>query len=201
MDSKIQNIILKSVTYVIAVVGVIFTLWVIRAGNPFMMGPEEIEQLGVHYVKENKLDNEKLSQSQLNKLVKDWGEAEHERLEKEQKGNVSTIMNFTIVVLYITIAAIILGFIYLIVVDWKKALISLAGISAIILFIKIVLMTAGNEVPVELVVKEYLKTNEEPQMFTPDNWHLASAAYTSTVILAGTALIAWVGGEIAKFFR
>lgn len=201
MDNKIQNLVLKGITGLIILLGVLFTVWVMQGGSPSNMGDEEMDQLAIKEAIELGKDAS-LSQVELDTWIYTRGREIKAEREEAQFGNVSTIIDFTVWIIYLVVFAIIVSFLYMFTVDMKKAIFSLLGIVGIVAFMLIIYYSVGDSVPEELVAKESLKGLEEDKLlFTPGNWRIASAAVLSTAVLAIIALVGWIGGEVSKVFR
>ena len=110
------------------------------------------------------------------------------------------VIGFTNAILILGVLIIIGGFIYLLVIDSKKALRILAGIGMFTLLMVIVYAVSSSDVPAEMVNSE-IGLLEEEKIHTPGNWKIASAAINATGILILVALIGWIGGAVIKYFR
>jgi len=201
MDNKIQNIVLFSIKGLLVLIGVILSIMVINVGDPSAMGDEEVMQLGVkEAIAQNKAES--MTQSELEVWEMEEGMKIKKEREDNMKSKVSGVIDFTMIVIWICVIAVVLAFVYLAVVDTRKALITLAGLVGFGLFLIIIYYSVGDEVPQELVDKEHLKLPEETEqqkwVFLPENWRLASTAWISTGILASIAVIGAIGGWIRK---
>ena len=199
MDTKVQNIVLKSITGLIIFLGVLFTIMVMGDDNPAEMSYAQQEQWAIKEAKDLKL-NEELSSSELNEHI--TSRTSEISLEKSKAlwGDVSMVIGFTNAILILGVLIIIGGFIYLLVIDSKKALRILAGIGMFTLLMVIVYAVSSSDVPAEMVNSE-IGLLEEEKIHTPGNWKIASAAINATGILILVALIGWIGGAVIKYFR
>jgi ABC-type multidrug transport system fused ATPase/permease subunit len=199
MNSNIQNIVLKAITVIIIFFGVLFTYFVMVDDNPKEMSYEQQEQWAISEAIDSSY-NETMTTAELN-AFKSERTAEIVREKEEILWNdVSTIIDFTIWAIYLSIFLVIAGFIYLAVIDTKKALKILAGIGIFVVFMFIIYNVASSEVPEHLLAKETSLLAEE-KMYTPENWKMASAAISATGVLIVIALLGWIGGSVMKFFR
>ena len=199
MNSNIQNIVLKAITVIIIFFGVLFTYFVMVDDNPKEMSYEQQEQWAISEAIDSSY-NETMTTAKLN-AFKSERTAEIVREKEEILWNdVSTIIDFTIWAIYLSIFLVIAGFIYLAVIDTKKALKILAGIGIFVVFMFIIYNVASSEVPEHLLAKETSLLAEE-KMHTPENWKMASAAISATGVLIVIALLGWIGGSVMKFFR
>ena len=199
MDTKVQNIVLKSITGLIIFLGVLFTVMVMGDDNPAEMSYAQQEQWAIKEAKDLKL-NEELSSSELNEHI--TSRTSEISLEKSKAlwGDVSMVIGFTNAILILGVLIIIGGFIYLLVIDSKKALRILAVIGMFTLLMVIVYAVSSSDVPAEMVNSE-IGLLEEEKIHTPGNWKIASAAINATGILILVALIGWIGGAVIKYFR
>ena len=145
MDTKVQNIVLKSITGLIIFLGVLFTVMVMGDDNPAEMSYAQQEQWAIKEAKDLKL-NEELSSSELNEHI--TSRTSEISLEKSKAlwGDVSMVIGFTNAILILGVLIIIGGFIYLLVIDSKKALRILAGIGMF------TLLSCGALLPYKVVV-------------------------------------------------
>jgi len=199
MDTKVQNIVLKSITALIIFLGVLFTVWVMSDDNPAEMSYEQQEQWAIKEAKDQKL-NETLSSVELNQHITErTGEIAKEK-SKTLWGDVSLVIGFTNTILVLAVLIVLGGFVYLFIIDSKKALRILSGIGIFALLMVIVYFASSSEVPAEMISSE-VGLLEEEKIHTPENWKIASAAINATGILILVALIGWIGGTVVKYFR
>lgn len=199
MDTKVQNIVLKSITGLIIFLGVLFTVMVMGDDNPAEMSYAQQEQWAIKEAKDLKL-NEELSSSELNEHITNRTSEIAEEKSKALWSDVSLVIGFTNTILILGVIIILGGFIYLLVIDSKKALRILAGIGMFALLMVIVYAVSSSDVPAEMVNSE-IGLLEEEKIHTPGNWKIASAAINATGILILVALIGWIGGTVVKYFR
>ena len=199
MDTKVQNIVLKSITALIIFLGVLFTVWVMSDDNPAEMSYEQQEQWAIKEAKDQKL-NETLSSVELNQhITQRTGEIAEEK-SKTLWGDVSLVIGFTNTILVLAVLIVLGGFVYLFIIDSKKALRILSGIGIFALLMVIVYFASSSDVPAEMISSE-VGLLEEEKIHTPENWQIASAAINATGILTLVALIGWIGGTVVKYFR
>ncbi|MFL2570692.1 MAG: hypothetical protein ACJ0QL_02295 [Parvicellaceae bacterium] len=199
MDTKVQNIVLKSITALIIFLGVLFTVWVMSDDNPAEMSYEQQEQWAIKEAKDQKL-NETLSSVELNQhITQRTGEIAEEK-SKTLWGDVSLVIGFTNTILVLAVLIVLGGFVYLFIIDSKKALRILSGIGIFALLMVIVYFASSSDVPAEMISSE-VGLLEEEKIHTPENWKIASAAINATGILILVALIGWIGGTVVKYFR
>jgi len=201
MDSKIQNIVLKSLMALIIFLGTLFTIWVVMSGDPGNMSDVELEQLAIKEAKAQNLQDS-MNQIELDQWLREKGAEIKTEKEEITFSAVSLVIDFTKYIFFFTILLVVASVGYLFTVDAKKAAKSMAGIVGVVGFILIIYYTAGAEVPQEYVAAETLKgVADEDRVFTEGNWQFASAALTSTIVLTVVALLGWIGGTVMKIFK
>ena len=201
MDNKIQNIVLKSIMGLIIFLGTLFTVGVVMSGDPGNMSDVELEQLAIQKAKSENLQDS-MSQLELDQWLRDTAKEIKTEKEKATFSAVSLVIDFTEYLFLFAIVLVVASVGYLFTVDAKKAAINMAGIVGVVGFLLIVYFTAGSDVPEEYGAKEILDgVAAEDRVFIEENWQLASAALTSTVILVGIALLGWIGGAVMKMFK
>ena len=199
MDTKVQNIVLKSITALIIFLGVLFTVWVMGDDNPAEMSYEQQEQWAIKEAKDLEL-NKELTSSELNlHITQRTGEIAQEK-SKTLWGDVSLVIGFTNTILIFAVIIVLGGFVYLVIIDRQKALRILAGIGLFSLLMVIVYFASSSDVPAEFISSE-MGLLEEEKIHTPENWKIASAAINATGILILVALLGWIGGTAVKYFR
>jgi hypothetical protein len=199
MDTKVQNIVLKSITALIIFLGVLFTVWVMSDDNPAEMSYEQQEQWAIKEAKDQKL-NETLSSVELNQHITQRTVEIAEQKSKTLWGDVSLVIGFTNTILVLAVFIVLGGFVYLFIIDSKKALRILSGIGIFALLMVVVYFASSSDVPAEMISSE-VGLLEEEKIHTPENWKIASAAINATGILILVALIGWIGGTVIKYFR
>lgn len=120
-------------------------------------------------------------------------------LEKLQTldSDVSNLINFSLLIVYIGVGLILLAFIYLAIIDLKKALKILIGIIVFVTFVIIVYMSSNNISTEEL---KFYNSNLNVDVKEND-LVIAKTAITSTIILIGVAMLSWIGSPIFKLLR
>ena len=115
--------------------------------------------------------------------------------------DVSKVIGFTRLLLILAVVLVLASFVYLITIDYIKALKILAGILLLGLFMCITYFMASDQVPVCISAMEGdLEVCEEP-IYSSANWKIASAAILTTIILIVVTILAWISGPIMKLFR
>ena len=191
MDNKIQNIVLKSVSALIILLGVFFTLKVMGDDNPNEMSYEQQEQWAIKEALDSAY-NKTMTSAELNAFkAKRTSEI---ALEKEEilSSDVSRVIDFSIYMLYLAGLLVVAAFVYLAVIDTKKALKILAGVGVFLLVMVIVYYSSSNPIP---------EGASAEQASSITDMNLASTAINATGLLIGIALLGWLGGTIVKSFR
>jgi uncharacterized membrane protein len=201
MDNKVQNLVLKILMVVIIGVGALMTYWVTNDDNPFSMKPEEHMEWGKQAYNEKFSGDKKLTMGEAN----EWIVKETDKIVKEKKetlnNDVSNVIGFTSFLLIFAVVLVLASFIYLITIDYVKALRILAGVLMLGLFMVICYYMASDQVPVCIAAMEgELEPCQEP-LYTSANWKIASAAILTTVVLIIITVLAWISGPIMKLFR
>ncbi|GEM_PF-6857288 len=115
--------------------------------------------------------------------------------------DVSKVIGFTRLLLILAVVLVLASFVYLITIDYIKALKILAGILLLGLFMWITYFMASDQVPVCISAMEGdLEVCQEP-IYSSANWKIASAAILTTIILIVVTILAWISGPIMKLFR
>lgn len=190
MDSKKLNLILKGLTAVIFVVGLVLSFIVISNGDPRNI---DAEQLGV--IEWNKQYEAHKAQNgdvpfASEKTPQEIGEEMFNEMDADIKGTVSTTINFTMTVLYACIIISLLTFVIALVTDFKRFMPFLIGTVALLVIIGISYAMASDVLPDNLAMKTDAKT-----------YKLVGTGILTTFILTILAVIAWVAGEALKLFR
>ena len=199
MDTKIQNIVLKSITALIIFLGVLFTVMVMGDDNPAEMSYEQQEQWAIKEAKDLEL-NKEMTSSELNQHITTRTAEIAEEKSKTLWSDVSLVIGFTNTILILAVLIVLGGFVYLAVIDRQKALRILTGIGIFAVLMIFVYFISSSEVPAEMIASETGLLDEE-KIHTPENWKIASAAINATGILIFVALFGWIGGTIIKYFR
>ena len=199
MDTKTQNIVLKSITALIIFLGVLFTVMVMGDDNPAEMSYEQQEQWAIKEAKDLEL-NKEMTSSELNQHITTRTAEIAEEKSKTLWSDVSLVIGFTNTILILAVLIVLGGFVYLAIIDRQKALRILTGIGIFAVLMIFVYFISSSEVPAEMIASETGLLNEE-KIHTPENWKIASAAINATGILIFVALFGWIGGTIIKYFR
>jgi hypothetical protein len=206
MDSgKLFNLIAKGVMIVLIVVGVVLSYFVMLDGNPGGLSDKEIHALGTEIAKADGADKT-MTQTELMNYIQSKGLEKKEEMELVLDKDVSNVIDYTKVILYIIILAVIFGMVMGLLANPKKFLISFAVGIGFVALLYIIYNGVSDAVPADLLAKEdtaILENNltEEGRQFVPDSWRIASWAYVSTALLILTTLVVLVAGEVARIFR
>ena len=199
MDTKTQNIVLKSITALIIFLGVLFTVMVMGDDNPAEMSYEQQEQWAIKEAKDLEL-NKEMTSSELNQHITTRTAEIAEEKSKTLWSDVSLVIGFTNTILILAVLIVLGGFVYLAVIDRQKALRILTGIGIFAVLMILVYFISSSEVPAEMIASETGLVDEE-KIHTPQNWKIASAAINATGILIFVGLFGWIGGTIIKYLR
>ena len=191
MDNKIQNIVLKSVSALIIFLGVFFTLKVMGDDNPNEMSYEQQEQWAIKEAIDQELNKTK-TEAELNAFKAQRTTEIAAEKEETLSRDVSRVIDFSIYMLYLAALLIVAAFVYLAVIDTKKALKILTGVALFILVMVVVYYASSNSIPEGA-------SAEKASSITDMN--LASTAINATGLLIGIALLGWLGGAFVKAFR
>lgn len=204
--NKLFTLIGKVLMIVLIFVGVVFSYFVMSDGNPDAFEASEIKALGSEIARAEGADKS-MTQADLISYIDEKGNEKKEELSKILHKDVSTLLDFTLYVLYFVIGLLlIVGSIFSLIANPKKFVISLMiGIGFVGLMFAIY-YGVSDVVPSALVEKENLAVientiGEEERLFNVSNWRIASWAYFSTALLIISAIFILVIGEIAKLFR
>lgn len=201
MNNRIQNIVLKSISYIIIVVGVYLTFNIIGDGNPPGMSDAEFEQLAIREAKADNLQDQ-MTQVELDQWVVNRGQEIKEEQTEVLYNDVSTMYGFTYFIIMFSIILVLLAFLYLVVINPKKAIMTLVKIAAVGVVLLIVYNMADTTVPQALIDNEAARlVPEDDRMYTPENWQLASFFWVSFEVLAGVAVVGIIAGLFAKFIK
>lgn len=202
MNNKVQNIVLKSISYLIIIVGVILTINIIGDGNPPAMSDAEFEQLAIREAKAQNLQDTK-SQAELNQWIAQRGVEIKEEQTEVLYNDVSTMYSFTYFVIVLSIILVVGAFVNLIVINPKKAISTLIKIAAVGVVLIAIFYAVDTTVPEDMIYEETVKklVPENERMYTPENWQLASFFWVSFEVLAGVALLGIIAGLFAKLIK
>lgn len=203
MNNNILNIGLKSLVAILAVIGILLTVSLVQGGNPSAYDNQDIVKLGTEVAIEQG-KNDQLTQAELDKFIIDEGLKIKAEREKEVQANVDTIMNFTFYLLGAVVLVLILGTLLSIAGDLKKYLIGIISTVAFLVLVYIIYVSTSSEVPIEYLTAEAKELADNPNfkpVYTPENWKMVSAAFTTTLILGGIAIAMWVLGSFMKIIK
>ena len=198
MNNNILNIGLKSLVAIIAIVGIILTISLVKGGNPSAYDNQDIVKLGTE-VAIDQGKNDELSQVELDRFIMEEGLKIKEEREKEVQASVNTIMNFTFYVLGAVVVVLLLGTVLSIAGDFKKYLIGIVSTIAFLILVYIIYATTSDVVPDMYVAAEAKELADNPDfvsVYTPGNWKMVSASFTTTMILGGIAILMWIAGSV-----
>ena len=194
MENDKQNLITRVITYLVILLGVLFTLIVMSDDNPKEMNPEQIKVAAFNndqfeFEKDEKgrfikdkfgnytykdLDNDSTYSKSEGEILRNYQTS----LEQTLDSHVFTLTFFSIVTVTATFLLLILGFGYLAYINWAKAKKILTGVGIFVLFMLIVYFISVDD--------------------RGTDWTLANTAINSTVLLIFIALISWIGGSVIK---
>lgn len=201
MNNKVQNIVLKSISYLIIVVGVILTINIIGDGNPPAMSDAEFEQLAIREAKAQNLQDTK-SQVELDQWITKRGQEIKEEQTEVLYGDVSTMYGFTYFILVFSLVLVLLAYGYLLVINPKKAITTLVKIAAVGVVLLIVYFAVDTTVPQDMLDNEAARlVPEDERMYTSENWQLASFFWVSFEVLFGVAVLGIIAGLFAKLIK
>lgn len=190
MNTKTINLILKGLTALIFVVGLVLSFIVISNGDPRNINAE---QLGI--IEWNKqYEAHKAANGDVpfasEKTPEELGEELYNAEESKIVSTVSTTIDFTMIVLYACVIISLLTFAYALATDFKRFMPFLIGTVALLVIIGISYAMASDVLPGNLAMKTDAKT-----------YKLVGTGIISTFILTGLAALAWVAGEALKLFK
>lgn len=203
MNNNILNIGLKSLVAIIAIVGIILTISLVKGGNPSAYDNQDIVKLGTE-VAIDQGKNDELSQVDLDRFIMEEGLKIKAEREKEVQENVNTIMNFTFYVLGAVVVVLLLGTVLSIAGDFKKYLIGIVSTIAFLILVYIIYATTSDVVPEMYTMAEAKELADNPDfvsVYTPGNWKMVSASFTTTMILGGIAILMWIAGSVMKIVK
>lgn len=198
MENNKQNLITKIVTYSIVFLGILFTSWVMNDDNPAEMSYEQQKQWAIVEAKSQGLANE-MTATELNAHLSNRTLEISLEKEKTLWSDVSTLINFSMLIIYLAIALVIAAFAYLAYIDSKKAIKSLIGLGIFALFILAVYLFSFNVSDQELF--EYNNKLLSIKVVKSDIV-MAKMAISSTIILTFIAVLGWIGSPlISKYLN
>ena len=197
MENNNQTLITKIVTYAIVFFGILFTIWVMNDDNPSEMSYEQQKQWSIVEAKEQGLAT-KMTASELNAHLSERTTQITEEKEQTLWSDVSTLINFSMFIIYLAIGLVISAFIYLAYVDSKKAIKSLIGLGIFTFFILAIYLFSYDVSDQEL--NDYNSKLLNIQVVKSDIV-MAKMAISSTIVLIAFACIGWVGSPFFKYLK
>jgi hypothetical protein len=197
MENKTQSLVTKIVTYTIVFLGVLFTIWVMGDDNPAEMSYEQQKQWAIVEAKDQGLSSQ-MTAVELNSHLSQRTTEIAEEKQMTLWSDVSVLINFSNAIIIIASLLILGFFIYLAVVDSKKAIKALIGLGIFSVFILIVYLFSSNVSDQEL--QDYNSKLLSINVVKSDIV-MAKMAISSTLILISVATIGWVGSPLFKYFR
>jgi hypothetical protein len=190
MDSKKLNLILKGLTALIFVVGLVLSFIVISNGDPRNV---DAEQLGIiewnkQYEAHKKQNGDVPFASE--QTPQEIGDGLAEVIVEDITGTVSTTIDFTMIVLYACIIISLITFVIALITDFKRFKPFLIGTVVLLIIVGISYGMAADTVPQDLTTKIDAKT-----------YKLVGTGLLTTFILTFLAALAWIAGEALKLFR
>ncbi len=194
MENNKQNLITKIVTYSIVFFGILFTVWVMLDDNPSEMSYEQQKQWAIVEAKEQGLASE-MTATKLNAHLSERTLEITKEKQETLWSDVSTLINFSMIIIYLAIGLVIAAFIYLAYIDSKKAIKSLIGLGIFTFFILAVYLFSFNVSDQELL--DYNSKLLSIKVVKSDIV-MAKMAISSTIILILFAVLGWVGRPFFK---
>ena len=214
--NKILNLGGKALMIILIVVGAYLTFGVANLGNPNAWNIEDINSAGIEIVenadnerkaKEKdsfKATSELLTQEELDKKIESEGTALRDELLKEQDDQLVTTLNFTKYLLYIAIFLIVAGAILGVVLAPKKFIVGILGMIVFAVMMYLIYTSAGGDIPGFYTAREAGIALEKPDYetaYTFDNWKMASAALTGSMVLIGIAVLGIIASSVVKLLK
>ena len=180
MENNKQDLITKIVTYSIVFFGILSTIWVMKDDNPSEMSYDQQKQWAIVEAKSEGLSS-KMTATELNAHLSN--RTAEISLEKEETlwSDVSTLINFSLFIIYLATGLVIAAFIYLAYLDFQKAKRILIGVGIFLVFMILIYLFSEGESGSDLKI--------------------ASTAINSTIVLTSLAILGWVGGSLVKFIK
>jgi len=197
MDNKTQNLVTKVTTYAIVFLGVLFTVWVMNDDNPTEMSYEQQKQWAIIEAKDQGLADQ-MTASELNAHLSQRTSEIAEEKQETLWNDVSTLIDFSNFIIILAVILVLAAFVYLAMLDSKKAIKALIGLGVFSVFILIVYLFSTNVSDQELndYNSKLLNINVEKSDIV-----MAKMAITSTLILIAAAGLGWIGSPLFKYFR
>ena len=197
MDNKTQNLVTKVTTYAIVFLGVLFTVWVMNDDNPTEMSYEQQKQWAIIEAKDQGLADQ-MTASELNAHLSQRTSEIAEEKQETLWNDVSTLIDFSNFIIILAVILVLAAFVYLAMLDSKKAIKALIGLGAFSVFILIVYLFSTNVSDQELndYNSKLLNIDVEKSDIV-----MAKMAITSTLILIAAAGLGWIGSPLFKYFR
>ncbi|MCH1611817.1 MAG: hypothetical protein L7S72_00845 [Flavobacteriales bacterium] len=180
MENNKQNLITKIVTYSIAFLGILFTVWVMNDDNPAEMSYEQQKQWAIVEAKSQGLAN-KMTASELNAHLSNRTSEISLEKEKTLWSDVSKLINFSMFIIYFAVGLVVAAFGYLYFIDSKKAIRTLAGIGIFTVFMVLIYVFSEGDGGTDM--------------------KMASTAINATIVLTSIAILGWIGGSLVKFIK
>jgi hypothetical protein len=133
MDNKTQNLVTKVTTYAIVFLGVLFTVWVMNDDNPTEMSYEQQKQWAIVEAKDQGLADQ-MTASELNAHLSQRTSEIAEEKQENLWNDVSTLIDFSNFIIILAVVLVLAAFVYLAMLDSKKAIKSLIGLGVFFCF-------------------------------------------------------------------
>jgi hypothetical protein len=180
--SKALNTGLFALKAVLFFVGIVLLFIILKNGDPSDI---DAEQEGIKaynaYVEKNETAPEE-SYIEMGQAIK------AEKVADITSG-VGLAINFTIFVLAITAIAVAVFAFLFIALDFKGAIPSLIGFALFLAILIIAYFLASDEIPSSVKIG------------SAADFKMASWAVITFYLLAGAAVVAWIGGEVMRIFK
>ena len=165
--------------------------------NPSEMSYEQQKQWAIVEAKEQGLASE-MTATKLNAHLSERTLEITKEKQETLWSDVSTLINFSMIIIYLAIGLVIAAFIYLAYIDSKKAIKSLIGLGIFTFFILAVYLFSFNVSDQELL--DYNSKLLSIKVVKSDIV-MAKMAISSTIILILIAVLGWVGSPFFKYLR
>ena len=197
MENKTQSLVTKITTYTIVFFGVLFTIWVMNDDNPAEMSYEQQKQWAIVEAKNQGLADQ-MTAVELNSHLSQRTSEIAEEKQKTLWNDVSTLIDFSNFIIILAVLLVLAAFVYLFIIDSKKAIKVLTGLGIFSLFILIVYLLSTNVTDEELLDYNSKLLNIDVKK---SDIVMAKMAITSTLILIAAAGIGWIGSPLFKYLR
>jgi hypothetical protein len=161
------------------------------------MSYEQQKQWAIVEAKDQGLADQ-MTASELNAHLSQRTSEIAEEKQENLWNDVSTLIDFSNFIIILAVVLVLAAFVYLAMLDSKKAIKSLIGLGVFSVFILIVYLFSTNVSDQELndYNSKLLNIDVEKSDIV-----MAKMAITSTLILIAAAGLGWIGSPLFKYFR